>query len=86
MINPPRLIPGAEPNENAMTLVDDIQHAKSKAGSEAYLWAHDSGDVILWESEEDSVDSNGWNAVGRWRLDCADLKALMDSGFVDEIA
>jgi hypothetical protein len=69
-----------------MTLVDDIQHAKSKTGSEAYLWAHDSGDVILWESEEDSVDSNGWNAVGRWRLDRAELKALIDSGSVDEIA
>jgi len=69
-----------------MTLVDDIKHAKSKAGSEAYLWAHDSGDVILWESENVSVDSNGWNAVGRWRLDRAELKALIDSGSVDEIA
>jgi len=62
-----------------------IIERKRNEGPEAYLWVHDSGDVILWETEAESVDDNGWRAVARWRVDRATLDALIESGEVNEI-
>jgi len=66
-------------------MVTQIIERKRAEGPEAYLWAHDSGDVILWPSEAESVDDDGRRAVARWRVDRATLDALLASGEVDEI-
>jgi len=62
-----------------------IIERKRAEGPEAYLWAHDSGDVILWETEAESVDDDGRRAVARWQVDAVTLDALLASGEVDEI-
>lgn len=59
------------------TLLSHILSAKSQAGPDAYLWAHDSGDVILWESESQSVNDDGRLAIGRWRVDSETLASLI---------
>jgi hypothetical protein len=64
----------------------EIIERKRVEGPDAYLWAHDSGDVILWPTESESVDDNGRRAVARWRVDAVTLDALIASGEVDEIA
>lgn len=60
-----------------MTTLNHILSAKSESGPEAHLWAHDSGDVILWESESLSVSDDGRLAVGRWRVDPEVLAGLI---------
>lgn len=67
-----------------MSAATEIRQAKAAAGSEAYLWAHTSGDVILWESEAQSVGDDGARAVGRWQVDAATLDELADA--IDELA
>jgi len=62
-----------------------IIERKRAEGPEAYLWAHDSGDVILWSTEAESVDDDGRRAVARWQVDAVTLDALIESGEVDEI-
>ncbi len=61
----------------------EIAIAKKEAGEGAYLWAHDSGDVILWASEYDAENDDGSNAVGRWTVDADTLAAL--GSLIDEI-
>jgi len=63
-----------------------IIEAKRYEGPDAYLWVHDSGDVILWPDEESSVDDDGANAVERWQVDADTVDALIDSGECDEVA
>jgi hypothetical protein len=46
------------------------------AGPDAYLWAHDSGDVILWASEAESIEDDGRNAIGRWKVDRETINGL----------
>lgn len=59
-----------------MTLSDYIIKAKCQAGPDAFLWVHDSGDVILWPSKEESRGDSGLRAVGRWRVDPETLRAI----------
>jgi hypothetical protein len=59
-----------------MDAVAAIVNAKESAGDDAYLWAHSSGDVILWESEEQSEDNDGSHAIDRWQVDEATLAGL----------
>lgn len=68
-----------------MTTTAEILSAKSDAGDDAYLWLHDSGDCILWPSEEVSVNDDGRRAIGRWQVSRAVAAELMDSGAVDAI-
>jgi hypothetical protein len=60
-----------------------IEH---KAAIDGFLWAHDSGDVILWSSEEDSLDDSGVRAIGRWQLTVDEMDALASLGEIDETA
>lgn len=65
--------------------ITEILEAKSAAGEDAYLWLQsDAGDCILWRSEEESVDDNGFKAVGRWTLTAAEAQELSATGEVDE--
>jgi hypothetical protein len=64
-------------------IMEIISH---KAEIDGYLWAHDSGDVILWPSEEESVDDDGRHAIARWQLSRAELDALASLGEIDETA
>jgi hypothetical protein len=57
-----------------------------KAEIDGFLWAHDSGDVILWPSEEESINDDGQRAVARWQLSRAELDALASLGEIDETA
>jgi len=70
--------------------VDEIKRAKAAAGSDAFLWLHDSGDCILWPDEDSSEDDNGANAVERWSLTLAEYRALKaaheDEDLVDYFA
>lgn len=59
---------------------------EAKRDANGYLWVHDSGDVILWPTEEDSVDDDGANAVARWDVSPRTLADLIASGECDEIA
>jgi len=63
-----------------------IIDAKRDAGPDAYLWVHDSGEVILWSTEEDSENDDGSNAVDRWNVDAATVEELIESGECDEVA
>lgn len=67
-----------------MDLVGEIVNAKMDAGEDAYLWAHSSGDVILWLSEDASVNDDGSNALDRWQVDDETLAAL--TNWIDETA
>lgn len=66
--------------------ITEIINAKSKAGNEAYLWLHHSGDCILWSSELDSQDDDGLNALARWTLSASEITEILSSGYVDENA
>ena len=65
---------------------DDILEAKKAAGPDAFLWLHDSGDCILWPSEDVSDGDDGSEAIGRWRVDEPTRIALLGSGEIDEEA
>jgi hypothetical protein len=56
--------------------VVEIVNAKEEIGEDAWLWAHTSGDVILWPSEESSINDDGANAVKRWQVNNATVAAL----------
>jgi hypothetical protein len=64
-------------------IIEIIEH---KAAINGFLWAHISGDVILWEDEEDSLDDSGVRAIGRWQLTVDELDALASLGEIDETA
>jgi hypothetical protein len=66
--------------------VDAVLEAKANAGPEAYLWLHDSGDCILWSSEEDSEGDNGQNALERWQLSLMEYRWLAATSDVDYLA
>ncbi len=68
------------------TIVNEILSAKSAAGNDAYLWLHDSGDCILWPTEEASINDDGKNAVERWQLSSDEVAELIETGEVDEVA
>jgi len=67
-------------------IVAEILTAKQGAGENAYLWIHDSGDVILWPSESASADDDGANAIARWQVDDQTVDLLIASGQTDETA
>jgi hypothetical protein len=67
-----------------MNKTDEITAAKAAAGPEAFLWAQDSGDVILWPDEASSQDDDGRQALGRWQVDDGTLQALLSAGLVDD--
>lgn len=69
----------AEQIESASEIIAEIKAAKEQVGDEAYLWLHDSGDCMLWESEEDSEDDNGSRALERWQLTKAQASALIET-------
>ena len=60
--------------------IEAIIEAVKEAGETAYLWLQDdAGDCILWASEEESVNDNGANAIGRWQLTPEEVAELNDS-------
>lgn len=69
-----------------MTTANEILSAKAAAGDDAYLWLHDSGDCILWPTEEASTNDDGKNALDRWQISSEVAAELIDSGEVDEVA
>jgi hypothetical protein len=66
--------------------ITEILSAKESAGSSAYLWLHDSGDCILWPTEEASERDNGSKAIGRWKLTKAEVAELIGTGECDDVA
>jgi len=64
----------------------DILDRKHEEGQDAFLWVHDSGDVILWPDEHSSENNDGSHAVARWQVGPAAVSELIASGEVDEIA
>lgn len=66
--------------------ISTILDAKKSAGSDAYLWLHDSGDCILWPTEEASENDDGKNAIGRWTLNKAEVNELIGTGECDDVA
>lgn len=70
----------------ANEILNEILSAKAAAGAGAYLWLHDSGDCILWESRADSENDDGKNAIGRWQVSREVYDDLIASGEVDEAA
>ena len=72
--------------KNNITTTNEILAAKAAAGDDAYLWLHDSGDCILWPTEEASINDDGQNAIDRWQVSSEVAAELIDSGEVDEVA
>lgn len=70
---------------NMSTTVEIIE-AKRNAGENAYLWIQaDSGDCILWASEDDSQGDNASKALSRWAITKDQADSLIETGEVDEI-
>jgi len=70
----------------AQKMLESIRAAVEAAGPKKYLWMHDSGDVILWPTEEESVDDDGSRALARWQVTGLTMDLLAKSGMVDETA
>jgi len=68
-------------DQQAQAIID----RKHEAGDDAYLWVHDSGDIILWPSENASEGDDGAHAIARWSVSAETVDALVDSGEVDEV-
>ena len=68
------------------TTAAEIIERKHSEGTEAYLWVHDSGDVILWPDEASSENDDGAHAVERWQVDAQTVRDLIASGEADEVA
>lgn len=69
---------------NLSTKAREIWEARANMGEGAFLYLHESGDCILWESEADSVDDDGRKAVARWQLTEAEVREV--SRFADYLA
>ncbi len=69
----------------ATTTAADIIAVKSCIRG-AYLWAHDSGDVILWPDEASSQDDDGAKALQRWHVGADVIEALIDACALDGLA
>lgn len=69
-------------SQTIQTIID----AKTKAGSDSYLWLHDSGDCILWPTEAASINDDGSKALERWTLTTDDVAELVATGICDEVA
>jgi hypothetical protein len=65
------------------TAAEIIARTRSE-GVEAYLWVHDSGDVILWHDEASSEGDDGAHAVARWQVDADTVADLLASGEAHE--
>ena len=65
--------------------IKNIITAKSDAGEAAFLWLQDdAGDCILWSSENESQNDDGYAAIGRWNLSEEEVEELCETGEVDE--
>ena len=63
----------SEARNIADTFDDPIQtivqtYLAEQAESDPVLFVHDSGDVILWASEEDAENDDGSRALNRWSV------------------
>lgn len=70
----------------SQTTATDILERKREEGQDAFLWVHDSGDVILWPDEPSSENDDGSHAVARWQVGPGVVSELIASGEVDEVA
>lgn len=66
-----------------MDTVAKIRTLKRSVPGKAYLWLHESGDCLLWPSEEESIGDDGRCAIRRWHLSPEEAVELRKSGLVD---
>ena len=64
-------------------IINEILEARAESDDDTYLWLHSSGECILWQNKDSSLNGDGKGVIDRWQLTEEVSEELIELGEVD---